>query len=59
MMVQFLLRRFGMATSWQMLIGLLVAYLGLTFASAWLSYRVVELPVLRWRDQRHPDTSAG
>ena len=59
MMEQFLLRRFGMATSWQMLIGLLVAYLGLTFASAWLSYRVVELPVLRWRDQRYPDTSAG
>lgn len=59
MMAEFLLRQFGVATSWPMLAGLLVAYVALTFVSAWLSYRLIELPVLRWRDQRYSDTSAG
>lgn len=55
MMVDALLRAYGSATSWSMFGLLLVAYLAMTFIGASISYRVVEVPILRWRDRRFPD----
>jgi peptidoglycan/LPS O-acetylase OafA/YrhL len=55
MMETWLVRQFGSATSWPMLVSLVIAYLLLTFGAAWLSYRWVEVPLLRWRDRHYPD----
>lgn len=55
MIETWLVRQFGSATSWPMLVLLVVAYLLLTFGVAWMSYRWVEVPLLRWRDRHFPD----
>ena len=55
MMQQWLSRQFGAATSWPMLIGLFGLYLAMTFVAATVSYRVVETPLLRWRDRVYPE----
>jgi peptidoglycan/LPS O-acetylase OafA/YrhL len=55
MMQQWLSQQFGAATSWPMLIGLFGLYLAMTFVAATLSYRVVEAPLLRWRDRVYPE----
>ena len=51
MMSDWVLQRFGPATSWAMLGQSLLCYFGLTFVASALSYYVVEAPVLRWRDR--------
>jgi peptidoglycan/LPS O-acetylase OafA/YrhL len=38
-----------------MLIGLFGLYLAMTFVVATLSYRIVEAPLLRWRDRVYPE----
>jgi len=55
MIVTMLERWFGSATSWPMLAGLLLLYMVIVFGVAVVSYRLVEAPVLRWRDAYFPD----
>jgi peptidoglycan/LPS O-acetylase OafA/YrhL len=55
MMVTMLERWFGAATSWPMLGGVLLLYMVIVFGVATVSYRLVEAPVLRWRDAYFPD----
>lgn len=55
MMVNRLERTFGAAADLQMMMLMALGYLCMTFIVAWLSYRFVEAPVLRWRDTRYPD----
>ena len=54
MIVDLLVRLFGAATSWPMLVGLAIGYAGIAFGVASISYYVVEVPLLRWRDIRFP-----
>ena len=56
MIVTMLERWFGAATSWPMLLGVVVVYMVLVFGVATLSYRLVEAPMLRWRDAHFPDS---
>jgi len=56
MIVTVLERWFGAATSWPMLLGVVVVYMVLVFGVATLSYRLVEAPMLRWRDAHFPDS---
>lgn len=55
MLVTLLERWFGVATSWPMLGGVLLLYMGTVFGVATVSYLLVEAPVLRWRDSHFPD----
>ncbi len=55
MIVTMLERWFGAATSWPMLGGVLLLYMVIVFGVATVSYRLVEAPVLRWRDAYFPD----
>ncbi len=57
MMQQYLTQHYGTPTTWQELVGLLVAYLFLSGTVATLSYRFVEVPMLRIRDTHFPDES--
>lgn len=59
MMIEALVRQFGAATSWSMMLTLFVVYLLATFVVATLSYVAVERPVLHWRDQHYPDHGAA
>jgi len=56
MMSDWVLHRFGPATSWSMLGQSLLLYFGLTFGASALSYYLVEAPVLRWRDRNVRET---
>ena len=51
----FLLRQFGHAQTALHMIPLFAAYCALTVTASWLSYRLVEQPVLAWRDTHMPD----
>ena len=51
MMSEWVLLRFGPATSWATLGQSLVLYVGLTFGMSAISYYLVEAPILRWRDR--------
>jgi peptidoglycan/LPS O-acetylase OafA/YrhL len=55
MMVIFLERSIGSATTWPILGALFGAYIALTFGAAALSYYFVEAPVLRWRNRAYPE----
>jgi peptidoglycan/LPS O-acetylase OafA/YrhL len=55
MIVIALERWLGAATSWPMLCGMLLVYIGAVFGVATASYVWVEAPFLRWRDARFPD----
>lgn len=53
--VTFLERQFGFAQTLPEMGVLFVAYSVLTLGASWLSYRLVEQPVLVWRDTHMPD----
>lgn len=52
---QLLSRWYGPAQSWYELGALAVVYLAATWGTATLSYRVIEAPILRWRDRVLPE----
>jgi peptidoglycan/LPS O-acetylase OafA/YrhL len=53
--VTFLERQFGVAQTMTEMGVLFVVYSVLTLGASWLSYRLVEQPVLAWRDTHMPD----
>ncbi|MFN5341450.1 MAG: acyltransferase family protein [Roseiflexaceae bacterium] len=53
--VTFLERQFGVAQTMAEMGVLFVVYSVLTLGASWLSYRLVEQPVLAWRDTHMPD----
>jgi peptidoglycan/LPS O-acetylase OafA/YrhL len=55
MMVTMLERWLGAATSWPMLLGVMLFYMVAVFGVATVSYLLVEAPVLRWRNAHFPD----
>ena len=55
MMVTMLERWLGAATSWPMLLGVMLIYMVAVFGVATVSYLLVEAPVLRWRNAHFPD----
>ena len=55
MMVTMLERWLGAATSWPMLLGVMLMYMLAVFGVATVSYLLVEAPVLRWRNAHFPD----
>jgi peptidoglycan/LPS O-acetylase OafA/YrhL len=44
---------FGSATTWTEWVRNVAVYLGGAVLLATLSYRFIEVPVLRWRDEKH------
>ncbi|MFN7472434.1 MAG: acyltransferase family protein [Roseiflexaceae bacterium] len=46
---------FGSATTWSEWVRNVAVYLGGAVILATLSYRFVEVPVLRWRDEKHSE----
>jgi peptidoglycan/LPS O-acetylase OafA/YrhL len=55
MIVNFIKRTTGSTLDYGDLAWRAVVYLCITGVVAWLSYRYIEEPVLRWRDRRYPE----
>jgi|GEM_PF-1108335 len=55
MIVNFIKRTTGSTLDYGDLLWRAVVYLCITGVVAWLSYRYVEEPILRWRDRRYPE----